>query len=116
MAVLTPYSWLVATALLFCTVTAFRYVKSYTKLSHIPGPRLAAWSNVWWIRAALSKKGHLHLYEACEKYGIELAYALRQMKLKLNRPACTNRAQLVGYKRYRLDQKDELYENTLPEK
>jgi len=46
------------------------YVTSYRRLSHIKGPPVAAWTDLWWINAALSRKGHLYLYDACRKYGM----------------------------------------------
>lgn len=46
------------------------YLLSYRRLRHIPGPRLAAWSNLWWIRAATGGEAHLRLYDVCAKYGM----------------------------------------------
>lgn len=42
---------------------------SYWRLRHIKGPRLAAFSHVWYIRTALSEKAHLYLSDVCTKYG-----------------------------------------------
>src|ERR1700756_2838950 len=47
----------------------FANVRSYRRLRHIPGPILASFSNLWWIRAAISGQGHLALADACTKYG-----------------------------------------------
>lgn len=58
----------IALLILLCVILS--YVLAYRRLSHIPGPRLAAWSNIWWVQAALSKRGHIRLYEACEEYGM----------------------------------------------
>jgi hypothetical protein len=44
-------------------------VRSYRRLRHIPGPILGAFSDLWWIRAAISGQGHLALADACTKYG-----------------------------------------------
>lgn len=44
----------------------------YKKLRHIPGPPLAGFTNWWWIKAAISGKGHLALKDACDRYGIEI--------------------------------------------
>lgn len=41
----------------------------YRRLSHIPGPRGTGWSKWWFLRATLSGRTHLDLYEVCEKYG-----------------------------------------------
>jgi len=54
------------------------YVVSYRRLSHIPGPPLAAWTNLWWVNAAISRKGHLYLYDACKKYGMTDSGTLAQ--------------------------------------
>lgn len=52
--------------LLWYTLTSIR---SYWRLRHIPGPRLAAFTSWWWIQAAVSGKGHLALADVCTKYG-----------------------------------------------
>lgn len=55
------------------TYYLFLNVRSYRRLSHIPGPKLGAFSNLWWIRAAISGTGHLDLADACTKYGMTKA-------------------------------------------
>lgn len=66
-------STVIITALLVYVVyQVYSWIASYRRLSHIPGPRLAAWSNLWWVRAAVSRKGHLYLDEVLRQYG-ELA-------------------------------------------
>lgn len=72
MAAFSSVPWSIALALLISAYIVFSYTTSYRRLSHIPGPRLAAWSNLWWIRAASSKRGHLRLNEVCEQYGMYL--------------------------------------------
>ena len=47
----------------------FANVRSYRRLRHIPGPILGAFSDLWWIRAAISGQGHLALADACTQYG-----------------------------------------------
>jgi len=47
-------------------------ISSYRRLRHIPGPYLASFSNWWWIRAAVSGKGHLALADACTRYGMHV--------------------------------------------
>lgn len=42
---------------------------SYRRLSHIPGPRLAAWSSFWLVRAVYRKQSHLEFYAVAKKYG-----------------------------------------------
>jgi hypothetical protein len=44
-------------------------LRSYWRLRHIPGPWLAAVSELWYIRAATSGELHLRLAEVCSKYG-----------------------------------------------
>ncbi|KAE8443237.1 hypothetical protein EG329_002105 [Mollisiaceae sp. DMI_Dod_QoI] len=39
------------------------------RLAHIPGPRLAAWSNLWLVRAIWKQQSHLDVYEVSKKYG-----------------------------------------------
>ncbi|KAG5949892.1 hypothetical protein E4U53_005664 [Claviceps sorghi] len=43
--------------------------RQYKRLSHIPGPRSAGFSKWWFIRATLSGRTHLDLYQVCQKYG-----------------------------------------------
>jgi hypothetical protein len=47
----------------------FANVRSYRRLRHIPGSILGAFSDLWWIRAAISGQGHLALADACTQYG-----------------------------------------------
>lgn len=64
LALITAVSWRLV--LLYLVLT---YVISYRRLKHVPGPKLAAWSNLWWIRAATGGEAHLRLYDVCAKYG-----------------------------------------------
>lgn len=60
-------------ALLFLVWLAWYVVtsaRSYWRLRHIPGPRIASFTSWWWIRAAVGGKGHLALADACNRYGI----------------------------------------------
>lgn len=59
-----------ATILLTFTYIGFSYVIAYRRLNHIPGPHLAAWSNIWWVQAAVSKRSHLKLHQVCKQYGV----------------------------------------------
>ncbi|KAG6096819.1 hypothetical protein E4U30_001212 [Claviceps sp. LM220 group G6] len=43
--------------------------RQYKRLSHIPGPRSAGFSKWWFVKATLSGRTHLDLYQVCEKYG-----------------------------------------------
>ena len=44
-------------------------IRSYRRLSHIPGPPFAALSRLWILKSLLGPRTHLNLYEACLKYG-----------------------------------------------
>jgi hypothetical protein len=46
---------------------------AYNKLRHIPGPPLTGFTNWWWIKAAISGKGHLALKYACDRYGMKFS-------------------------------------------
>ncbi|KAG5978910.1 hypothetical protein E4U54_007002 [Claviceps lovelessii] len=48
---------------------AISFYRQYKRLSHIPGPRSAGFSKWWFVRATLSGRVHLDLYQVCEKYG-----------------------------------------------
>jgi len=43
---------------------------SYRKLSHVPGPRLAVWSNLWIVGVLWRQQSHLEVYEVSKRYGI----------------------------------------------
>ena len=57
----------IVSALIFLAVV--NAVRSYRRLSHIPGPRLAAVSRLWALKGLLGTRRHLCLYEANLKYG-----------------------------------------------
>lgn len=62
--------YLAAGAVVFwLLLQAYNHVVAYRRLSHIPGPRLAGWTNFWWLHKALSRRGHEHLYEALRDHG-----------------------------------------------
>jgi hypothetical protein len=61
------WSYLICLSILAYFV--FANVRSYRRLRHIPGPTLGAFSNLWWIRAAISGQGYLALADACNQYG-----------------------------------------------
>ena len=44
-------------------------VRSYRRLSHIPGPPLAAISRLWILKGLLGPRNHLNLFETSLKYG-----------------------------------------------
>jgi hypothetical protein len=43
---------------------------SYRRLSHIPGPWLAGWSNLWLVGTIWRKKSNLEFYEIAQRYGM----------------------------------------------
>ncbi|RDA94984.1 hypothetical protein CP533_0162 [Ophiocordyceps camponoti-saundersi (nom. inval.)] len=48
---------------------AWSTLRQYIRLRHVPGPRSAAFSKWWLLRALSGGRTHLDLYEACQKYG-----------------------------------------------
>ncbi|PHH79236.1 hypothetical protein CDD80_5320 [Ophiocordyceps camponoti-rufipedis] len=48
---------------------AWSTLSQYWRLRHVPGPRCAAFSKWWLLRAVAGGRTHLDLYEACQKYG-----------------------------------------------
>ena len=44
-------------------------IRSYYRLSHIPGPPLAAFSRLWLLSGLLGTRNHLNIHEANQKYG-----------------------------------------------
>lgn len=44
-------------------------IHSYRRLRHVPGPRLAAWTNLWYIRAVLGCRLHVAVADALKEYG-----------------------------------------------
>src|ERR1700744_1720180 len=59
--------------LVLVVYTLVSTARSYWRLRHFKGPPLAAFSHLWYIRAALSGRGHLYLSEVCTKYGMSQA-------------------------------------------
>jgi hypothetical protein len=62
---------------------------SYRRLSHIPGPWLAAWSNLWLVSVVLRKQSHLEYYELAEKYGIYYSDNISPLPTYLDRTVLT---------------------------
>lgn len=56
----------VSTLILFAIVNA---VRSYRRLSHIPGPRIASISRLWLLKSLLGPRNHLNVFETNLKYG-----------------------------------------------
>ena len=50
-------------------LTVANAIRSYRRLSHIPGPPFAAFSRLWSVKSILSTRNHLNIYEANLRYG-----------------------------------------------
>lgn len=68
MATSTQYM-LLAVGLISVLLTIVNAIRSYRRLSHIPGPPLATISSLWLLKGLLGTRNHLNLYEANLKYG-----------------------------------------------
>lgn len=55
--------------LLFCLYLVVASVHSYWRLRHFKGPKLAAWTDLWYVKLSQSGKAHLLLGELVDKYG-----------------------------------------------
>ena len=94
--------WCYLICLSIFTYFVFANVRSHRRLRHIPGPTLGAFSNLWWIRAAISGQGHLALADACTQYGKMKErrcfdrYGSANHTLRVHR---ANRPKHCGYKR-----------------
>lgn len=62
-------SWLGRALLLLVAYYGYCTVTSYWRLRHFRGPRWAAWSGLWYLRASKSGRAHLCLSEVCTEYG-----------------------------------------------
>ena len=61
--------WWELACLLLVVYSVASTARSYWRLRHFKGPRLAAFSQLWYIRAAISEKAHLYLSDVCTEYG-----------------------------------------------
>jgi hypothetical protein len=43
--------------------------RTWLRLRHIPGPPIAGFTEFWLLRKTLGGRCHIHLLEACKKYG-----------------------------------------------
>ena len=69
MAMSIHYLLLAAAFTLALLMTTINAIRSYYRLSHIPGPPLAAFSRLWLLSGLSGVRNHLNLYEANQKYG-----------------------------------------------
>jgi len=60
---------LTAPLLLFCIYFAASSVRSYRRLRHFKGPRLAAWTDLWHVKLATSGKAHILFGDLVDQYG-----------------------------------------------
>ena len=60
---------LVAAGFTLALLMMINAVRSYYRLSHIPGPPLAAFSRLWLLSGLFGTRNHLNLHEASQKYG-----------------------------------------------
>ena len=60
---------LVAAGFTLALLMIINAIRSYNRLSHIPGPPLAAFSRLWLLSGLLGVRNHLNLHEANQKYG-----------------------------------------------
>lgn len=66
---LPPNMWIRSIAFLVLAYLIVSTGRSYWRLRKFKGPPLAAISDLWYIRAAISQKPHLYLSDVCTKYG-----------------------------------------------
>lgn len=59
--------WYLAAALV--ALYAWQSYLSYRRLSHIPGPWLAQWSQLWLLKSIYGQQSHLEMHEVSKKYG-----------------------------------------------
>ncbi|EPE02891.1 benzoate 4-monooxygenase cytochrome p450 [Ophiostoma piceae UAMH 11346] len=59
----------VAGSILLATYFVITYIRAYRHLSHIPGPPLAAWTDLWLVRGQLSGQLNFTLLNVNETYG-----------------------------------------------
>ena len=63
-------TWPYVLGVIFLSYLVASTVASYWTLRHFPGPWLAGFSNLWYIKAATSGESHLYLANVCNKYGM----------------------------------------------
>lgn len=68
-------------SLVLLTLWIWRLYSNYKQLDHVPGPRLAGFSDFW--RAWLQRKGELRgkLVELHEQYGPVVRYGVRSVSI-----------------------------------
>jgi hypothetical protein len=61
--------WWATAAVLLLVYSVLSTAVSYWRLRRFKGPRLAAFSHLWYTRVAISQQAHLYLSDVCTKYG-----------------------------------------------
>jgi cytochrome P450 len=54
---------------LIATIFIASRIRTYNRLAHIPGPKIAGWSRLWLVWANTSGRNHACLYDVILKYG-----------------------------------------------
>jgi hypothetical protein len=83
--------------------------RAYWRLSHIKGPWLAQFSDLWLLGAIYRQQDHLEFYNLTKKYGWSPSVLNTEAMLYTNgfinsRNPCTNRHQYAGHLRHRSGQ------------
>lgn len=72
-------TWLLAAAALLVVALASWHWQLSQKLAHIPGPRIAAWTNFWLVYAQLTGKIHIILHDLVTERGQSTYFAARSL-------------------------------------
>jgi hypothetical protein len=59
----------------------FNAVRSYQRLKHIPGPRLAAWTELWLFKAALCGNFQLNTEQLFRRYGLSTLVVVQDLDI-----------------------------------
>ncbi|KND88036.1 Pisatin demethylase [Tolypocladium ophioglossoides CBS 100239] len=62
-------SWLLATLTALLALFLTHGLRCFLRLRHIPGPTLAAWTDLWMVRSQLTGRMHLVLHDLTKKHG-----------------------------------------------
>lgn len=64
-------AWILAAVALALTAWFTSQLSSLQRLRHIPGPPLAAWTNLWMVYSQLTGRIHLTLHDLVQKHGTQ---------------------------------------------
>jgi hypothetical protein len=101
---LYPTRWYIGSTLV--TLYFASLFRAYWRLSHIKGPWLAQFSDLWLLGAIYRQQDHLEFYDLTKKYGRSQRMMNAETMLYTNafinsRNTCANRYQYTGHLRYR---------------